>query len=218
MRTILAFWQVLFALGPFAQSAYSVSPPPQRFVYTIEHSRYGRIGTYTNTIEKTGGDTTVGTEVHIAVSLLGVVLYRQDASRKERWSGDRLVFFHGVTTVNGHSLELDGAADGDRFVLMAPEGEVVAPADVRLANPWSPLVIHGGTMITPDRGQLESVLIKGGEPATISLGAREVSAKRYEIDRLDGEKRYEVFLDDRGTTVMFNVFNPDGIVTFTLQG
>ena len=217
MRRVLVFCLVIFALGAPAQSAYSVSAP-QKLVYTVHHSRYGTIGTYINTVEKNGDDTTVRTEAHIAVSLVGISFYRQDASREERWRGDRLVSFHGVTTVNGQTIELNGTAEGDRFVLMSPEGKIVAPADVRLANPWSSLVLRGDTMITPDRGRIENVHIKTGEPATITLGAHQIRAKRYEIDRLDGQKRYEVFLDDRGTPVMFSTFNADGPVTFALTG
>jgi len=40
----------------------------------------------------------------------------------------------------------------------------------------------------------------------------------YEIDRLDGQKRYEVWLDGSGTPVMFTTYNPNGTVTFTLNG
>src|ERR1700680_1730510 len=97
MRRVLVFCLVIFALGAPAQSAYSVSAP-QKLVYTVHHSRYGTIGTHINTEEQNGADTTVRTEAHIAVSLVGISFYRQDASREERWRGDRLVSFHGVTT------------------------------------------------------------------------------------------------------------------------
>jgi hypothetical protein len=41
-------------------------------------------------------------------------------------------------------------------------------------------------------------------------------AKQYEIDRVDGQKRYEVWLDERGTLAKFNLVNPQGAVTFSL--
>ena len=216
MRRILVFCLAIFAIGV---PAHSASAQAQKLVYTVHHSRYGTIGTFTNTVEKSGDATIVRTEARIAVSLLGVSFYRQEASREERWNGDRLVSFHGVTTVNDRSLELNGKADGDRFVLMSPDGEIDAPADVRLANPWSASVLRGDTMITPDRGRMENIQIKAGDTTTVSLGRRQIRAKRYEIDRLDGQKRYEVFLDDRGTVVMFSSFSTDGTTTtFTLEG
>ena len=214
-----AFVPVIIATLVFGwASAASAAPAPQRLVYQVHHSRYGSIGTYTNAVEKSGDSTTVNTEAHIQVSLLGIVLYRQDAERREEWNGNRLMSFKGVTTVNGKPVEMMGEAQGDRFVMMSPEGDVVAPATVRIANPWSPDVLRGNTILTPDRGRMENVRVKGGEETSVAVNGKSTRAKRYEIDRLDGSKRYEVWLDDSGTPVMFSMFNPGGTVTFTLAG
>src|SRR5258708_17897032 len=139
-------------MGPaLIGSMPALSASLERMVYRVQHSRYGNIGTYSNAVEKAGNVTTVTTEAHIVVSVLGVVLYRQDIARQERWNADRLVAFHGVTTVNGKSYELTGNADGDRFVLMSPDGPIVAPASVKLANPWSADVLRGNSILTPGR-------------------------------------------------------------------
>ena len=204
-------------LGPMlAQSVPALSASPERMVYRVQHSRYGNIGTYSNAVEKAGNLTTVTTEAHIAVSVLGVVLYRQDIARQERWNADRLVAFHGVTTVNGKTIELNGSADGDRFVLMSPNGPIVAPASVRIANPWSADVLRGDTLLTPDRGRIENVQVKTTEETSLAINGRATRTKHYEINRLDGTKRYEVWLDDQGTPVQFITYNPNGMVTFTL--
>src|SRR5580692_7210754 len=97
------------------KSVPAFSASPERLVYRVQHSRYGNIGTYSNAVEKSDNVTTVTTEGHILVSVLGVVLYRQEIARQERWNAGRLVAFHGVTTVNGKPYELTGSADGDRF-------------------------------------------------------------------------------------------------------
>src|SRR5258705_8606651 len=78
-----------------------LSASPERMVYRVQHARYGNIGTYSNAVEKAGNITTVTTEAHIAVSILGVVLYRQDIARQERWNAGRPVSFPGGTTGNG---------------------------------------------------------------------------------------------------------------------
>ena len=104
-----AFAMAVLAHASPADSAASAS---QRLTYSVHHSRYGTMGTYTNAVEKSGDMTTVNTEVHIQLSVLGVVLYRQEAMRQERWDGGRLIGFHGVTTVNGRSFEMNGAAQG----------------------------------------------------------------------------------------------------------
>ena len=204
--------------GPITASDAHAAPAQQKMVYSVHHSRYGNIGTYTNSVEKAGDMTTVTTDAHIQVSLLGIVLYRQEAQRQERWNGNRLVSFHGVTTVNGKAMEMTGAAQGDQFVMMGPEGDIIAPASVKLANPWSSEVLRGKTLLTPDRGRMEDVDVRGGEETTVAINGKQTRAKRFEIDRLDGQKRYEVWLDDRGTPVMFTTYNPNGTVTFTLNG
>ena len=202
--------------GP--SGAAPASPPAQKFVYSVHHSRYGRIGTYSNTIMHDGDQTSVKTEVRIAVSFLGFVVYRQEGLRQERWAGDRLVFFHGVTSTNGKSIELNGTAEGDRFVLTTPQGATVAPADVRIANPWSPGILGGNSIFTPDRGRLDEVRVSGGEAASLDVDGRQVHAKKYEVYLLDGSKKYEVDLDEHGTPVQFVLFRPDGDVTFSLTG
>ena len=208
---------ISFLLSPMlVQSLPAWSASSDRMVYRVQHARYGNIGTYSNAVEKAGTLTTVTTEGHIAVSILGVVLYRQDIARQERWNADRLVAFHGVTTVNGKPYELTGNADGDRFVLMSPDGPIVAPASVKLANPWSADVLRGDTLITPDRGRIENVQVKTPQEASLSINGRATRTKHYEINRLDGTKRYEIWLDDQGTPVQFITYNPNGTVTFTL--
>ena len=196
----------------------SVAAPAQVLVYTVHHSRYGIIGTYTNTIVHDGNEISVNSELHIAVSFLGITAFRQTASRQEHWKFGRLIYFHGVTNTNGKSIELSGAADGDRFVLKTPNGEAIAPANVRLANPWTPEILFGDSMFTLDRGRLDKVRVRGGEFASVDVDGRKIHAKQYEVYLLDGRKKYEVDFNKYGPPVQFAMFNSDGIVSFSLDG
>jgi len=206
----------VFAAAVCVMDSAPASAALQKLVYGVHHSTYGRIGTYTNSVEKTGDRTTVTTEGRIAVSILGIVLYRQNFDRVERWVGERLMSFEGLTTTNGRSIEVKGEAAGESFAVQSPNGSFMAPAMVRLANPWSADVLKGEMMLTPDRGQLEDVKVNPGEMTELAINGTKVRARRYEIARLTGEKRYEIWLDDEGTPVMFNVNTRRGMVTFTL--
>jgi len=203
-----------------AAGVMSWAPPAsaalQKLVYQVRHPLYGGIGTYTNSVETTGDRTTVTTEGRIRVAIFGIVLYRQDFDRVERWVGERLMSFQGQTTTNGRTTEVKGRADGGQFAVNSPNGTFMAPATVKLANPWSEVVLMGETMLTPDRGQLEDVTIRPGEMTELAINGSKVRARRYEIDRTTGEKRYEVWIDDEGTPVMFSVNTRRGTVTFTL--
>jgi hypothetical protein len=108
-------------------------------------------------------------EAHFKVSLLGIVLHREDARRTKRWRGDRLVFVHGVTTKNGQPVELRGEARGDSFVITSQRGAVAAPADVHLTNPWSANFLGSDTMMRVDTGAIEPVRVSDGEAASITI-------------------------------------------------
>lgn len=201
-----------------AAPAAAAPAPAQKLVYVAHHSRYGRIGTFTNTVTRNGDETDVDTEIRIAVSFVGITVFRQDASRQERWNGGRLVSFHGVTTTNGNSIELSGSAQDDHFVMQKPNGEtIVAPASVKLANPWSAAALRGDSMFTPDRGRLDDVKITTGS-AEIDIGGKPLHVTRYDVFLLDGEKKYEVDVDDGGTVDQFVIYSSDGAITFSLGG
>ena len=203
-----------------AAGALAWAPPAsaalQKLVYQVRHPVYGRIGTYTNLVDTNGENVTVKTEGRIRVSLLGIVLYRQEFDRVERWVGQRLISFQGLTTTNGRSVEVKGEAEGERFAVQSPNGSVTAPATVKLANPWSDTVLKGETMLTPDRGQMEEVKVRPAEMTELAINGTKHRAQRYEIARLTGEKRYDVWLDGEGVPVMFSVNTQRGTVTFTL--
>jgi len=198
-------------------SSAAAAPSTQKYVYSVTHSRYGRIGTFTNSVTRDGNDTTVSTEIHIAVSLIGITLFRQDASRQEHWKAGRLISFHGVTTTNGNSTELNGAARGDEFVMHTPFGDTIAPAAVRLANPWSRDAVSGDFMLTPDRGRLDRVSVRPEDRIVLAAGPRQTQAQKYDVYLPDGSRKYEVDIDDQGTVVRFVLFNRDGSVTFSLE-
>src|SRR5258706_5308988 len=181
MLTLSAVSAALLGNDPGKQQLAALAsnePEKQQLVYNVQHSKYGKIGTYTNTIEHQGGMTNVTTDAKLAVSVLGVNLYRQDISRREIWRGNRIVDFHGVTTENGKTVELNGKAEGDHFAIMTPNGTTNAPADVRLANPWSRQAVDGDVMLTLDSGRLEMVTISGKEQEHPNIRHRQGRTKQ----------------------------------------
>jgi hypothetical protein len=44
-----------------------------------------------------------------------------------------------------------------------------------------------------------------------------VPARHYQVQRTDGEKRYDVWFDREGTPIQFAMVNPKETVTFTLS-
>lgn len=211
-RPFLAVAGLLAAL--LTDDGAAVSATSHVLRYHVAHATYGDIGTYSNTVEQSGDTTTVLTEVHIKVSLLGIALHREDAQRTERWRGDRLIYFHGITTKNGQSLELQGEARGDRFFIASAHGTATAPADVHPANPWSANFIGSDTMMRVDTGAIEPVRVSGGEATNVIIEGATLRTREYEID---GQTRYKIWLSEAGQVpVMFSIDDDSGVVTFTL--
>lgn len=190
---------------------------PTKMVYQVQHSKHGNVGTYTNTIEENAGTTTVKTQGRMKVSVLGIPAYRQEFDRVERWMGPRLVNFSGVTTENGKRTEVTGTAEGDHFALNTPSGTVTAPAGVKTANPWSEAILNADTVMAPQEGKVEMVSVTGGETVPVAINGHNVMTRHYQVKRLGGPKRYEVWFDDQGIPVRFADVSPSDTVTFNLS-
>jgi hypothetical protein len=205
--TIAGGLAVLTGAGPAAAEMSA------QFTYRVSHSVFGEIGTYTNTVEPTRDGTTVETQAHFQVKMLGVKMYREDAERTERWQGNRLVSFRGVTDKGHGPAEVKGEARGNGFVINSPEGTITAPWSVHPANPWSSNFLHSNTMMRPDTGKLEQVQIGPGEETTVQIDGTTIPVVKYEVN---GSTSYTVWLDGRGVPVKFLVDDDTGKVTFTL--
>lgn len=175
----------------------------QSYQYEVEHPTFGHIGTYTNTIEQTGDRTHVETVLHVAIRLLGFVVYRQDATRSEDWHNGRLVAFHGVTTTNGTSVDVTGEARGNTFVITTPDGTTLAPADVRTSNPWSPNFLGAHVVMSTKSGRTEDVRITGGGETPVTFDGKTQLLRQYLVD---GQKRGVVWLDARSVPIAFKVW------------
>jgi uncharacterized protein DUF6134 len=210
----IAIWSVAVAglFGGLAPSSQAAAP--MQLTYRVTHSTFGNIGTYTNTIEPTaGGATTVQTRAHFEVKMLGVTLHREDAQRTERWQGNRLISFSGVTDKGGGATVLKGEAHGNNFVISSPTGTITAPATVHPANPWSANFLNSSTMMRPDNGKLERVNVSGGQESVVTIDGKPLRARKYEVS---GDGRYTVWVDEQGVPVQFVADDEGGKVTFTL--
>jgi len=187
---------------------------PRRILkYKVTHSIYGSIGDYSNSIDRQNEDTIVRTQVRLVVEILGIVLHRETAERTERWRGERLIAFHGVTTVNGEASVLVGEARPDGFAITSQHGVVMAPEDVRPSNPWSSGFLNADTMMLSDSGKVERVRISQAKSVSVAINNVNIQAREYDIS---ADPSYRVWLDASDIPVMFLVNDDSGVVTFTL--
>jgi Family of unknown function (DUF6134) len=205
---------ILIASLLAAVLAGPASAAPQNYEYRVIHPTYGDIGTYTNLVEHVGDDTEVTSELRIAVRLLGIVVYREEARRSEHWQGQRLVAFDSVTVTNGDRIEVHGKARDGSFAVTSPAGTVLAPASVHPSNPWSAMVLNTNVMMSTRTGQILPVRVSGGETETVALAGSTLRLHQYEVVT---DKHQFVWLDDNGTPIAFRTAENGTPIDFVLR-
>jgi hypothetical protein len=210
-RTVAPVTLGLLALLATARVALAA---PEIYEYRIVHASHGEIGRYANIVDRRGSDTEVRTELHIAVTILGITAYRQDAERVERWHGERLTSFDGTTVTNGERLQVHGEAQGGGFAVTTPAGTVTAPADVHPSNPWSAMVLKTDWVMSTRTGKLFHGIIEGGERKLMQLLGKQITLRQYEITT---DKHEFVWLDDQGTPVAFRTQEDGDDIDFVLH-
>jgi len=186
----------------------------QIYVYSVVHPIYGEIGTFTDTIDRSPEATRIDSRLRIAVKFFGIVVYRQEATTTEIMHGNRLVSLQSVSEKDGRHLEVHGEAQGDRFVVTATAGSFIGPAAIAPSDPW--VLKHTGdaTVVFTDTGRIITLHVSGGDYDTVSLHGTSVSARHFVVI---GDKRQEVWLDNREIPVMFRTVENGTPIDFVLQ-
>lgn len=195
-------------------SPASATASAQVFEYKIKHAHYGDIGTYTNTVTRDGDRTEVVSSLRVVVKMLGLVVYRREAERTERWQNERLVSFASVDNKNGERIEVHGEARGDAFIISSRSGKIVAPAYVRPSNPWSADILAANVMMSTSTGRVFQARVRGGEEDVVFVEGRPERLRRFEID---SDKREYVWLDRNDVTVAFRTEDDGTPIDFILS-
>lgn len=188
----------------------------QIYTYKVDHPAYGEIGTYTSIISEENGTTRILSQVRVAVSILGIVMYRENADRTEIFRDGRLVGFESMTDKNGEPFEVRGEAERDRFVITSPAGTVSAPADVAPSDPWAIRHLGPGTMISTKSGAIHAVDVTGGEPAAVTVRGISVATRHFHVQTAANDDAWEVWLDAKGVPVKFRSIESGTPVDFVL--
>jgi len=185
----------------------------QTYTYRVEHPRYGDIGTYVDTVEQNGDSRRIDTRLRVAVKVLGIVMFREEADRTELWRGNRLVGFDGVTVTNGERVEVHGKAQGNGFVITTPTGTTVAPANVYPSEPWAAGMANPVVMMSTKSGKLFPVKASGADQAVVSLYGAQVPVRHYQFQT---DKHQDVWMNSRGIPVRFRTEEDGTPIDFVL--
>jgi hypothetical protein len=186
----------------------------QVYTYSVVHPIYGEIGTFTDTIDRNPEALRIDAHLRITVKFLGVVAYREEADTTEVLRGNRLVLLQSVTDKDGRHLEVHGEAKGDQFMVNATTGSYAAPATIAPSDPWLLKRTGEELVVSTATGKMVNVQISGGEYDTVSMGGVSVPARHYIVN---GDKRQEVWLDNREIPIKFRSIENGTPIDFVLQ-
>ena len=198
--------------APVLQSAHAAT---QVLTYNVEHPTYGNIGTYTNTVSQNGTMAEVKTDLHIAIKMIGIPLFHQDATRDEQWQNQRLVAFRSTTDDNGTNINVTGKADAKNFVITSSSnGNLTAPPQVHPSNPWALFVLKTDAMMSTKTGKISPVIVKDTGEVMATFDGRQMRVHQWFVD---DDKHQVVWIDDRGVVVAFQTEERGDQINFVLK-
>ena len=212
MKPLKAFFvAAALALLPGARP---VLAGQQVYVYAVLHPSYGRIGTLTDTVDRSPDAMRVDQRLRVTVQLLGVVVYREQSDITEIMRGDRLVSLESVTDRGTKHLEVHGKAEGDQFVVDATLGSFTGPASTSPSDPWALEKTGTHTLVYISSGRIRDAQVSGGQHEKIALNGGAVSLRHFVVNGLN---RQEVWLDSAGIPVLFRSFEDGTPIDFVLE-
>jgi hypothetical protein len=209
--------RLFLALAAFVvlAGAPSLAAAQQVLDYRIIHPTWGDIGTYQNVITQDGDRTTVQTQLHVLVKIIGISAFQQDGVRTEQWKKDRLVAIDATTNTNGDTLKFHGEAQGDGFVVNEADGTTgTAPANVHPTNPWSRMSMNSDTMMNTKTGEFYPVNVSNSGKQAVALGGNVQQVQQFDVV---GRKHDIVWLDDSGVVVGFRIEQNNTPIDFILK-
>ena len=185
------------------------------YTYSVLHPIYGEIGTLTDSVDRSPGGMRIQSRLRIEVTVLGIVMYRQQCDTTEVMQDNRLISLQSQSDKDGQKLETQGAAAGGQFVVKGTAGSFTGPTDILPSEPW--ILEHSGegTVVYPSTGKISKVTVSGGGYETVSVNGASLMARHFTVM---GEARQDVWFDDQGIPVMFRSVEDGTPIDFVLQG
>jgi len=119
-----------------------------------------------------------------------------------------------VTDKDGRHLEVHGEAQGDQFMVNATTGSYAGPATMLPSDPWLLKRTGDQIVVSTSTGRMVNVEVSGGDYDTVPMNGASVTARHFVVN---GDKRQEVWLDNREIPIMFRTVENGTPIDFVLQ-
>ncbi len=212
LRVIL----VLIAVSTWpglALAAEQPDLPPGEYIYTINHSVRGGIGTLFIELTPKGDAVEAKISRHIQVKVLGVTVYRETTRVVQTLQNGKLLSLNRVSEVNGKKSELMIELEDGALVAEMEGQEWQLDAGLLPTSPWNKAVIERKQLIDTKTGKEISVTNE-------AKGTSEVEAARKRLDAdhftQHGGINRDLWYDDKGVFVQSQLHLDDAVITMTL--
>ena len=203
----------LVAAGMLA-AAQPARASEQLYTYAVQHPVYGRIGNLVYDIETAAGARRITSQLRVAISIMGVTVYRYETDGIEVWQGSRLMTLQSKINKNGNRIDLRGEAHGGQFIVTSNAGTVATSPDVAPPDPWLVTSVGDSNVISTSTGQVLRVQVSGGESVTIPIHGAKIATRHFSIS---DDKHHEVWLDGHDIPIMFRSIELGDPVDFILE-
>jgi hypothetical protein len=212
-------WTALL-LGPAILSApllpESARATPATYRYAITSPQFGSIGTYERSIDGADGLDRAQCQLRIAVRVLGIPVYREQADETEVWQNGRLVSFDSRSMKNTKPMRVHGELRDGRLAVTTPGGTTLAPVGTLPADPWASRQLGPATVVTIKEGLIMKVDTTGGETEKMMVNGVATLTRHFHVNTVSQPNWWEIWLDPRGVPVKFRNLEHGRTVDFTL--
>lgn len=170
----------LFAAAPAAISAAPGFAAPSEGAPVTRRFRVLRgddeIGTQTITVRRTGDETVAEVKIDIAVTVLGLTVYRYRLDSRETWRGGRLMALDATCDDDGTAEYVTARAEGDVLMVDGSGHQGPVPGDVAPTSYWSREFLNRPVWISTQSGAPLNVSTRrtGGAELPTAAGALQV--------------------------------------------
>jgi len=165
------------------------------------------VGHHRITFAQRDGKLFVEAEFRIAITFLGLTVYRYEYRSEEIWKAGCLQSVKATIDDDGKRWAMTAQGQGGALNVTAPTGSYTLERRVFPTNHWNADVVRAHAVLNTLTGRLNRVRIERAGTETVATGTGPRHATHY---RYTGDLQTEIWYDDAGRWVKLRFQGTDG--------
>lgn len=140
------------------------------------------IGTHQFELQNRGDSKLLQSIASFDVRFLFFSAFRYRHENTEQWSDGCLVDIEAKTVTNGKTQTVQGARNGDSFVVERGDQKVELPPCVMTFAYWNPSFLEQPRLLNPQTGEFLDVEVESMPAETLTVRGEQRQAQRYRLN------------------------------------